>query len=965
VGKFEELQDLIAQDRFAQDPLKENYLGIVGTIARAAHPDASKPEVEAALRLAPESRDLKQRLLELEQLEEALNDILQLMRHAEIGAAQRRLIALKNQHPTLPRPFACLEQLVLGYGHLIGETDASRARSATDRISFAEQALGEARKSFRGIDGAEMGGEIETLTSLIQIYWNINQQGLEYLEAGKTEVGELHTKLPVTETHEFISRLDTDFSGLEQWQRRRTRLFADLRQYRYAQALSRLQQMGDPEKNGINWLSERHQPNPTIWDEFCQQGQQIMALWHGHLYDRAASELAAFSKKMPPGLSPAMSHQLQEEYERLAADLEMLQGYVAESRKILEEAEDASVYAEIDNQLSQGQTLEVNYQPFLVDKSSVASIYKRYRTFKRLVQHNDYQAIERVIAEAKEVGDPLATGYGHIGTIIEAGSRTNASPEAIEAARRLIPGDGLGIQETAKFRPNSVREIDHTERIVDDVLAHIHEGDLEAARQQLSGNSQVGGFDCLEQICTAYAYLYGRVKKVQDPEERLNEAKQTLNAINCEAVEDSGSKHKLKQEREILDVLIWVYNRINSDQLSNLQNVRQEDKVRRLASTHLDHVFVQRMIDDLEALNKFSVRWDRTTNYWRNRQYGLAWGELKETTQPETAALIWRSDAFGLNWQRWQSFRAGVGQISRQPIKLFGSIVVVGLAIFACYQLIAFSVVPGRLFIAGDTSISGPTATAIQPVASNLEPTVTDTATTTATPEPTATETSTVTPQPTATHTLTPVPTATHTGTPGPTATPPLLVDMDQIGQPEEIAPEQWKDQAASYDETPNKIYTTPPNLTHIVTGDSSHTFWVDREFQQNPFEFKVTLNMVTPDSSFGIALKPGEGGEQYEFWLDKGENGLGQFSFRINDELIESGPVLTYDFTQIERPFNSMSVRVVDNYMAFIANDEEQVYIYQAPEEFGSNWNLGLNAGPASHALIGSALLFELEPVQ
>jgi hypothetical protein len=121
----------------------------------------------------------------------------------------------------------------------------------------------------------------------------------------------------------------------------------------------------------------------------------------------------------------------------------------------------------------------------------------------------------------------------------------------------------------------------------------------------------------------------------------------------------------------------------------------------------------------------------------------------------------------------------------------------------------------------------------------------------------------------------------------------------------------------------------------------------------------------VAPTSSYGLGLKQGENGEQYEFRVNQGETVPGQFTFSLNDELIESGPVLTYDFTQTERAFNSISVRVVDNYLAFIVNDEEQVYLYQAPEEFGSNWNIGLYAGPAAHALIGSAYVYELEPIK
>jgi hypothetical protein len=128
-----------------------------------------------------------------------------------------------------------------------------------------------------------------------------------------------------------------------------------------------------------------------------------------------------------------------------------------------------------------------------------------------------------------------------------------------------------------------------------------------------------------------------------------------------------------------------------------------------------------------------------------------------------------------------------------------------------------------------------------------------------------------------------------------------------------------------------------------------------------------VTLNSVTSGNSYGIGLKQGENGEPYEFRLSRGqgETEPGQFSFSLNDELIESGPVLTYDFAQTERAFNSISVRVVDNYLAFIVNDEEQVYLYQAPEELGSNWSIGVYAGPAAHALIGSAYVYELEPIK
>ena len=109
-----------------------------------------------------------------------------------------------------------------------------------------------------------------------------------------------------------------------------------------------------------------------------------MALWHGYLYIQAAIELGAICNEMPSSLSPAMLHQLQDEYKQLATDLETLQGHVVKSRSILEEAEDGSVYAQVEHQLSAGQIIEANYQPFIVGKSSVTLIQDRYRALNGL-----------------------------------------------------------------------------------------------------------------------------------------------------------------------------------------------------------------------------------------------------------------------------------------------------------------------------------------------------------------------------------------------------------------------------------------------------------------------------------------------------------------------------------------------------------------------------------------------------
>lgn len=124
-------------------------------------------------------------------------------------------------------------------------------------------------------------------------------------------------------------------------------------------------------------------------------------------------------------------------------------------------------------------------------------------------------------------------------------------------------------------------------------------------------------------------------------------------------------------------------------------------------------------------------------------------------------------------------------------------------------------------------------------------------------------------------------------------------------------------------------------------------------------------MNLVNPDGIYGIALEEVDSGQRFEFLLNKDETGQGQFSFRKDGEVVESDPVLTYDFTQSERPYNSVSVRVVDSFIAFIINDQEEVYVYQAADSFSPGWRLGLQGGSDGHAIIGSAYLYKLNPVQ
>lgn len=949
-GELEKLQSLIAQDRFVRDPLVAGYQRIVRVLGEAVQPNASLSQVEAALRLAPESRLLQQRKVDIEKFEQAFMEIIKAIRWADIGPAQNRLRTLKGELSTLPGALDCLEAVLLSYSYLIGDTRGNQLRSATDRISYANQSLGEAQRLLQEDDRVELAEEIENLASLIPIYWGINQYGLEHLDTAKVQISELQTRQSIVEPHEVISRLATELSGLERWKQRLKGLFEDLQHHHYAGALKRLQQMTDNEKQSLKWLNEAHQSDPGTWEQFCATGQDMIALWQAREYGQAVRRVVTLRDKLPGELGPVMSERLKEQYEAVISDLNDLQGYLDQSSSLLLAAEDPSAYGQADELLARARNIEGSYPAHLVGAPFIAPLHDRFQDFRRFAWQGNVEALAGLISEANEEGDPLASGYERICTMIEQGKASGAGPQLVALAKSLAPEAYFGDQDMAQSAAFRTGEWG----IVSDVLEYIWQGDLEAARHLVRNAPGQAAIDCLWHICTAYHHLYGQDKDDQTIKERINKARQVLFEANCAAVAEPELRQQLEQEAGTLDALIWAYNEIHVNKLSNLKIVREDERVRRMISTQGDHAFVRRLIEELEALDKLKTRWQRISYYWNRNQYKQAWQEVKEITLPETAALGWLWDELQVNWHKWQDVMKTQSITGR--VKLLGGLAAVALVLMLCVGAVAYGLA-GAFSRTADSPDAAGAAVTTTPLP--LQAGAALAATPTSEPEPTPTV------QPTETSTLEPQATATETLVPEPTATPPLFVgDANRGIQTDVLALERWADLTVSNAETP-KVYTTPPDFWHLVTGEEAHAFWIDQVFQEFPFEFRVTLTAVVPEAAYGVVLQDQASGQPYGMIIEQDEAGQGQFRIISGDEVIGSGPVATYDFTQATRRFNSLTVKVINNSIAFIVNDEEQVYVYQAPETFKPGWKVGVYAGPGAHSLIGSAYLYQLNPAQ
>jgi hypothetical protein len=432
--------------------------------------------------------------------------------------------------------------------------------------------------------------------------------------------------------------------------------------------------------------------------------------------------------------------------------------------------------------------------------------------------------------------------------------------------------------------------------------------------------------------------------------DRISKARQALAEVQSVKVEEPGLKQQLEQEVSTLEALIWAYNEIHTTTLSNLQTVRENGHVRALIASRPEHAFVQRLSEELEALERLKTRWQRISYYWGQNQYRRAWQEVKEVTRPETSALGWLWDELHLNWQKWQDFIRAQAVLKGRA-KLAAGLAGLALILVICYAGIVFGLIRP---VSGLTGAAAPE--------SMLTPTILPVAVTAPTTTP---EKATATPSPAPpTVTLTPEPVATDTTVPEPTVTPPLLIsDSDRGPATNVLALEKWADLALVSAEAPNKVYVTPPSFWHIVTGAEPHIFWVDQLFQEFPFEFRITLNSVERYTGYGISALEQSSGRTYSMTLSPDEAGQVQYSIIVGDEVVGSGQVTSYDFAQSSRPLNSISIKVVDNLMAFIVNDEEQVYVYQAPEAFAPGWQLGVYAGPNAHTIVGSAYLYQLNP--
>ncbi len=78
---------------------------------------------------------------------------------------------------------------------------------------------------------------------------------------------------------------------------------------------------------------------------------------------------------------------------------------------------------------------------------------------------------------------------------------------------------------------------------------------------------------------------------------------------------------------------------------------------------------------------------------------------------------------------------------------------------------------------------------------------------------------------------------------------------------------------------------------------------------------------------------------------------------------MMATGPSSSY--SQVDAPFNNLTIKLTDQLVSFVINNTEEVYIHQLPDNFNSRWQLGLGADANAHAIIGSARVYELAPAR
>ena len=655
VGDPERLNDILQEAQSVEDPLLPGYERIINTIHQGLQPGKLgmlQEQINLALRLAPESAELKTRRKEIVKLSQAVENILADIRAKRLTEAWEQLERWEEEYEVLPPAITCLWHICAGYDFLAG--NAGQDLPAGKRVEQATHFAGEANQVYTREALTPLGQEISILTTLTQTYQALSSQGMGYLESAQARLARLLQDGVASSDHAFVAEIKNRLASLVSWQGKQLRFFDDLSHYRFEEAFQTLQQLTGVEKQSLVWLDETINPDWESWETFCLEAQQGLAFAQKRNYKQARTQLALASRKIPTDFPADHKRLLPGQLNSMVRDLVTLETRLQDAQRLLEIPSDDRVYLQVSQSLSEASQIEQRYFPqFVEEATSITTLRVRYQQFEQAAKKAELARLQTIIDEARLTADPLTPGYQSVQTVISEGFSSDASPEQVEAAWKLAPeSNDLFIK---------IDQVDTAEYITL-TLQHLHAGALdraggilEQARQMRPNSKQL---QCLVKILSGYEFLFNPADQTVPLTVRLGHALEAIEST--ELCYDA----RLIQERTILQALIAGYRDFQPDGQIVGQALRTLMEAKEGVAAHY---FVDQFSTEVSGVKALQGRQHRVQDEWLRQRYQQAWAELKNLSEAEKQAISRLGDEAQADWKTWRTF----GEATFQGVTLW------------------------------------------------------------------------------------------------------------------------------------------------------------------------------------------------------------------------------------------------------------------------------------------------------
>ena len=428
-GNDHRLTDLIAQASRANDPLGPGYEKVSAIIEQGKKAEASRDEVQAAWKLAPDSEELAKKIEQFE-TDEIVGRVLKDIRGGRLEEAGRLLEAFK---PGRARslPFQCLLDIYSGYQHLYGYPEPFQALQ--ERINAARQAVNMAKSC----QGVELSRERDTLKALILAYSSFQARKWRNLDLVQEQLAAEQDGA----SHAFVSRLREEIKGVSAWRERRERILEAWGEQQYIQARVEFENVTTPEEKALAWLADESQANWQTWRDFGEVAGHGFEDWQKHDYENAQKWLGLAAARIPTDLKQNLKTSLETYFKETVADLQVAQAGLNQAQQLLN-MNDAAYYDQVTDELKKAQQIEEKYeQQNEVKGAYVRDIAARYDQFKQAALVGDVKLLGVVLQASVSEGDPLSRACERIRNIINTAKQPKATPKQILEALKLAPQD--------------------------------------------------------------------------------------------------------------------------------------------------------------------------------------------------------------------------------------------------------------------------------------------------------------------------------------------------------------------------------------------------------------------------------------------------------------------------------------------------------------------------------------------